>query len=65
MSEKPTRAQLKAKVDRVHEARMKAEEFINAGGDLNSEEAMAIGRELSLASDELAADFGHLTLRDK
>jgi hypothetical protein len=26
---------------------------------------MAIGRELSLASDELAADFGHLTLRDK
>ena len=65
MSEKPTRAQLKAKVDRVHESRMKAEEFINAGGDLNSEEAMAIGRELSLAADELAADFGHLTLRDK
>jgi hypothetical protein len=48
----------------VHEARLKAEHFIESGGDLKSEEAAPIGRELSLAADDLAAEFGHLTLRD-
>jgi hypothetical protein len=42
---------------------MKAEHFINAGGDLNSKDAVVIGMELSLAADDLAAEFGHLTLR--
>jgi hypothetical protein len=64
MSQKLTREQLQVKIDRVHEARMKAEQFIHAGGDLNSKGALAIGMELSLASDDLASDFGHLTLKD-
>jgi hypothetical protein len=51
-------------VERVHEARMKAEQFIEAGRDLNSKEAVPIGMELSLAADDLAAEFGHLTLKD-
>jgi len=42
---------------------MKAEHFIEAGEDLNSKEAVLIGMELSLAADDLAAEFGHLTLR--
>jgi hypothetical protein len=42
---------------------MKAEHFIDAGEDLNSEEAALIGMELSLAADDLAAEFGHLILR--
>ena len=58
-----TRQELQLKSDRVHEARMKAEHFINAGGDLKSNEALLIGMELSLAADDLAAEFGHLTLR--
>jgi hypothetical protein len=64
MSAKPTREQLQVKIDRVHEARMKAEHFIHAAGDLNSKDAALIGMELSLAADDLAADLGHLTLRD-
>jgi hypothetical protein len=65
MSETPkTRQQLQVKVERVHAARMKAEQFIDAGRDLNSKEAVPIGMELSLAADDLAAEFGHLTLND-
>jgi hypothetical protein len=64
MSEKPTREQNQVMIDRVHKARMNAEQFIHAGGDLNSEEALAIGMQLNLASDDLASDFGHLTLKD-
>jgi hypothetical protein len=65
MSETPkTRQQLQVMVERVHEARMKAEQFIEAGRDLNSKEAVPIGMELSLAADDLAAEFGHLTLKD-
>ena len=57
-----TRQQLQEKIDRVHEARMKAEHFIDAGGDLNSKEALLVGTELTLAADDLAAEFGHLPL---
>ena len=65
MSQTPMRLkELQNKIDRVHEARLKAEHFIESGGDLKSEEAAPIGRELSLAADDLAAEFGHLTLRD-
>jgi hypothetical protein len=55
--------QLQAKIDRVHAARIKAEQFIDAGGDLNSTEAFEIGVELSLASDDLSSEFGHTTLK--
>jgi hypothetical protein len=65
MSEKPTRKEeLQAKIDRVHGARLKAEQFILAGRDLNSMEAVPIGAELSLAANELASEFGHPTLKD-
>ena len=58
MKEKTAREQLQAKLDRVHGARIKAEQFIHAGGNLHSEEAVPIGAELSFAADELAAEFG-------
>jgi hypothetical protein len=59
MSDTSTRRQqLQAKIDRVHAARMNAEEFINAGGNLNSQEAGPIGMELIRAANELATEFG-------
>jgi hypothetical protein len=65
MSDKSTRReQLQAKIDRVHSVRIKAEQFIDAGGDLKSKEALGIGVELSLAADDLASEFGHLILKD-
>jgi len=33
------RKQLQAKIDRAHAVRIKAEQFIGAGGELNSQEA--------------------------
>lgn len=65
VSETPIRRkELQEKIDRVHEARLKAEQFIESGADLKSQEAVPIGRELSVAADDLAAEFGHLTLKD-
>jgi hypothetical protein len=64
MSDKPTREQLQAKIDRVKTARIKAEQFINAGGDLNSEEALPIGMELSLAVAQLSCEFGQPLPKD-
>jgi len=65
MSHTPTkRKELQNKIDRVHEARLKAEHFIDSGGDLKSQEAVQVGMELSLSADDLAGEFGHLTLRD-
>jgi hypothetical protein len=59
MSDTSTRReQLQAKIDRVHAARMNAEEFINAVGNLSSQEAGPIGMELIRASSELATEFG-------
>jgi hypothetical protein len=36
----------KAKTDRLERARIKAEEFVAAGGDLKSEEAVPLGLEM-------------------
>ena len=59
MSDMPTRREhLQAKIDRVHKARMNAEQFIDAGGDLKSQEAGPIGMELIRATNDLAAEFG-------
>ena len=64
MSDKPTkREQLQAMSDRVHAARMNAEEFIDAGGDLNSKEALLIGVELALAANALSTEFGYSFLK--
>jgi hypothetical protein len=64
MSVKPTREQLQTKIDRAHAARIKAEQFIDAGGDLDSKDAVPIGMELSLAANELSSDFGQPFLKD-
>jgi hypothetical protein len=65
MSDDPTkRVQLQTKLDRVHAARIKAEEFIDGGGDLDSKGAVLIGVELVLATNELASEFGRPFLND-
>ena len=64
MKEKTAREQLQAKLDRVHGARMKAEQFIDAGGDLHSKQAVPIGRELNLAANDLVAEFPPSTPKD-
>jgi hypothetical protein len=46
-----------AKVNRAHAARIKAEKYVRAGGDLKSEEAAPIGIEILEAWNELATDF--------
>lgn len=64
MSDKPTRReQLQIKIDRLHTARIKAEQFIDAKGDLDSTEAVLIGAELVLAAKELASEFGRTFLK--
>jgi hypothetical protein len=64
MKEKTARGQLQAKIDRVHGARIMVERFIDAGGDLHSKQAVPIGRELSLAANDLVAEFPPSTPKD-
>jgi hypothetical protein len=59
-----TREQLQAKIDRVHAARMRAEQFIDAGKNLDSKEAVEIGVELVLAANGLASEFGRSFLKE-
>jgi len=51
------REDLQAKIDRVHQARIEAERFIDSGGVLQSRDAAQIGMELRLAAEELANEF--------
>jgi hypothetical protein len=53
-----TKVELQAKIERVHAARMKVEEFVAAGGDLRSQEAVPIGLELARACNSLCEEFG-------
>jgi hypothetical protein len=53
-----------AKSDRAHAARIKAEEFVAAGGDLRSKEAAPLGLEMIQAWNDLCTEFGHPTLKD-
>jgi hypothetical protein len=64
MKEKTVREQLQEKLDRVHCARIRAEEFIVSGGDLHSKQAVPIGRELRVAANELVAEFPPSTPKD-
>jgi hypothetical protein len=59
MSRKAASERIQAKCERLDAARIKAEEFVGAGGDLTSAEAAPIGVELALAANELASEFGH------
>jgi len=52
------------KVNRAHAARIKAEEFVLAGGDLKSEEAAPLGIEMLEAWNDLATEFAHPVLKD-
>jgi hypothetical protein len=53
-----------AKVNRAHSARIKAEEFVLAGGDLKSEAATPLGIEMLEAWNALATEFAHPVLKD-
>lgn len=59
-----SKAELQAKIERVHAARMKVETFIAAGGDLKSKEAVPIGRELARSCESLLGEFGQEVLDD-
>ena len=62
MSEKPTREGNSERKSTAHtQSESKAEQFPNAGEDMNSKEALLIGIELSLAGNDLAAEFGYPT----
>jgi hypothetical protein len=49
--------QFRRKVNRAHAARIKAEEFVAAGGDLMSDEAVHLGAEMIDAWDDLVSEF--------
>ena len=49
--------QFRFKVNRAHAARMKAEEFVAAGGDLQSDEAIPLGFEMMEAWSDLLTEF--------
>jgi hypothetical protein len=53
-----------AKVNRAHAARIKAEEFVVAGGDLKSAAALPLSSEMIEAWNELATEFAHPVLKD-
>jgi hypothetical protein len=46
-----------AKVNRAHAARIKAEEFVAAGGDLLSDVAVPLCMEMIAAWDDLVTEF--------
>jgi hypothetical protein len=47
------------KIDRVHAARIRAEAFVNAGGDPKSKQGAPIGEELFEAFKDLSTEFGY------
>jgi hypothetical protein len=58
-----TREEWQAKTDLLERARIKAEEFVAAGGDLKSKEAEPLGMELIRAFNEVSTLFGHPILK--
>jgi hypothetical protein len=52
------------KVDRAHAARIKAEEFVAAGGDLQSDEAVPLCVEMIEAWNDLSKEFEHAIQKD-
>jgi len=53
-----------AKVNSAQVARIEAEEFVRAGGDLKLEEAAPLSVEMLEAWNELATEFAHPVLKD-
>jgi hypothetical protein len=60
-----TKEEWKAKTDRLERARIKAEQFVAAGGDLMSTEAVPLGLELINAFNEVSTLFGQPILQPK
>jgi hypothetical protein len=60
-----TREEWKEKTDRLERARLKAEEFVAAGGDLKSKEAVPLGVELIHAFNEVSMQFGRPILKPR
>jgi hypothetical protein len=56
-------ATIKEKAGRLAAAHRKVQEFIDAGGDLKSPEAVPVGLEFVNAYAELAKEFGHEILK--
>jgi hypothetical protein len=52
------------KVDRAHAARIKAEEFVAAGGDLQADEGGPLCVEMIEAWNDLSKEFEHAILKD-
>jgi hypothetical protein len=48
-----------AKINRIHAIRIKVEEFVTAGGELRSLEAVPLGEELFEAFGDLSTEFGY------
>jgi hypothetical protein len=57
--------QFQKKVDRAHAARIKAEEFVATGGDLQSGEAVPLGVEMIEAWNDLSTEFEHAIQKDR
>lgn len=58
-----TRERIERKTKRLEAARLKVEEFVAAGGDLNSKAAVPLGLEAVTAFAELAKEFGYEILK--
>jgi hypothetical protein len=56
-------ATIQEKSARLEAARIKAEEFIAAGGDMQSKEAGVVGAELMTAFADVAKEFGYDILK--
>jgi hypothetical protein len=57
------KARFQVKVNRAHAARIKAEEFVAAGGDLKSIDAVPLSIEMIEAWNDLSIEFGHPTVK--
>jgi hypothetical protein len=58
-----SKEELQAKIKRLEAARIKTEEFVAAGGDLKSNEAVPLGMEMIHAFNDLSTEFGHPILK--
>jgi hypothetical protein len=57
------RDKIDAKIKRLEIARLRIEQFVSNGGDLNSQGALPLGIELFEAFNEISKEFGHPILK--
>jgi hypothetical protein len=56
-----TKAEWQAKTKRLEAARVRMDQFVAAGGDIQSADVIPLGRELFDTWDDLSTAFGHPT----